>query len=98
MSSIEIIRYGDYVIDAYTGAVIMEGSDGNFYSVGHVDKDKFVQALVLDQNDALSRVPSPREVVYGYAIAVSERGENLRIQICSKDTDDATPISRWTRF
>lgn len=98
MSSVEIIRYGEYVISTETGTVLMEASDGNFYAAGHVDKDRFVEALVIDQGDLLTRVPSPREIAYGYAVAVSAREESLRLQICSMSTEGATPISRWSRF
>lgn len=98
MSSIEIIRYGEEVINPETQSVLMEGSDGNFYAISHVDRDKFVDVIATDQGQLLSRVPSPREIVYGYAVAVSERDESLRIQICSKSAEGAMPISRWTRF
>lgn len=96
---VEMIAFGPIV--EYPAANAMMGDDGNFYCMGHVDKDAFIDAIVsMIPDDEIRVVPSGTQVAYGYAVGPESPGLEtpFTLTICHKNAERAIPISRWTRL
>lgn len=96
---VEMVQFGPIV--EYPIATAMLGDDGNYYCIGHVDKDAFIDAIVtMIPDDEIRKVPSATQVAYGYAVGPSEATVDspFTLTICHKNTEGAIPVSRWTRL
>lgn len=99
MTTVEMVQFGPIV--EYPTANAMLGDDGNFYCIGHVDKDEFINAIAtMIPDDEIKAVPSASQVVYGYAVGPENSGVGtpFTLTVCHKGTERAIPISRWTRL
>lgn len=78
---------------------LLRDSDGNFYVLGHQDKTVFIESVINIASSEMRRIPSPREVAYGYA-RVSEAIDNnsMSMTICSSEDPHASAVTRWTFF